>query len=141
MNIDFSQTFVDWDGNSISEQDVPMATMLSLLNELIPHAPDELQRKVHEVIGKTRPLTLLSVGLNALGTQASNEQNMTGEEKMKRFELALHLKQASIADLDAEQITTLKKLIGERYAPLVSGQAWMMLENKWENGKPKKEKK
>lgn len=60
--------------------------------------------------------------------QQQNEK-ATGEEKMKRYELAKKIWDGDgVVDVKAEDITTLKKLIGESYLPLVVGQAYQMLE-------------
>ena len=58
-----------------------------------------------------------------------DEQNLAGEEKLRRFLLASKIHWADgEAELMAEEISLVKKLIGKGYGPLVVGQAWKMLE-------------
>ena len=73
--------------------------------------------------------TLKGVCATVLLSQQQNEK-ATGEEKMKRYELARKIWDApgGVCDIKAEEIALLKKLIGDAYLPLVVGQAYIMLE-------------
>lgn len=77
------------------------------------------------------PAVLRGVCIEALMAQFEDERNLSGEEKLKRFELALKIKQAvDPAEFTAEEIALMKKLIGKGYGPLIVGQTWKMLEGK-----------
>ena len=86
-------------------------------------------RPIDEAEGK--PATLGFVCLDALMRSYNDEPNLTGVEKVRRYDLALRIKRGGgQLDLPAEEITLLKLLIGKAYAPLIVGQAWAMLEGK-----------
>jgi hypothetical protein len=72
---------------------------------------------------------LRGIVIDALLATYKDEQNLTGEEKLKRYLLAekVHKKED---DLAIEEIASLKKLIGKAFAPLIVGQAWQILEGK-----------
>lgn len=79
--------------------------------------------------GTSEPLTLERVAVSSL-LQMSDK--LSGDEKYSRYTLMrkIHHKRAPV-DLRAEDIATLKKVIGEsQYTPLVTGQAWDLLEGK-----------
>ena len=57
-------------------------------------------------------------------------EEIKGEEKMKRFRIAFKIEQGGEIDLESEEITKLKELIGINCSPLIVGQAWKMLEGK-----------
>lgn len=78
--------------------------------------------------GEGNVFNLKGVCATVLLGQAQNEK-ATGEEKMKRYDLAKKIWDAEgECDVKAEDITTLKKLVGESYLPLIVGQAFRMLE-------------
>jgi len=52
----------------------------------------------------------------------------TGEEKAKRYGLAVELVDGGAHDLAVEDVALIKKLVGDLMAPLVVGQVWRMLE-------------
>lgn len=76
----------------------------------------------------TTEVTLADVSVRALMAVAQDEQNLAGEEKFKRFTLALKIKDGGKIDLSAEDTAMLKKLIGKLYAPLVVGRAFPLLD-------------
>ena len=78
-----------------------------------------------------KPATLGGVSVDALLATFQDEQNLSGEEKLKRWELAVKIKNGvDPVELSVEEIALIKKLIGKAYGPLISGQAWQMLEGK-----------
>lgn len=73
------------------------------------------------------PFTLARVACNALLAMRPDDK-INGDEKARRYKLAVQLVDAGEVDLPAESIALTKKLIGEVYNPLIVGQAWEMLE-------------
>lgn len=54
-----------------------------------------------------------------------------GEEQVKRFQMALKIQDAKgEVELEAEDITLLKKLCATRFGPTITGQVRMLLEGK-----------
>jgi len=77
--------------------------------------------------------TLKHISVNALTdtlpSEVSGRAQVSGEEKFKKFKLASKISDADgPVDLKSEEISLLKKLIGELYAPVIVGRAWDMLE-------------
>lgn len=79
--------------------------------------------------GKTRleALTLKTVMVNSLMSNNQNDK-AEGNQKAKRWNLALKVQKEDVVELSAEQITMVKKLIGQGYATAVVGPAFTMLE-------------
>jgi hypothetical protein len=65
--------------------------------------------------------------VDALLATYQDEQNLAGEEKMKRFDLATKIYKGE-DDVVVEDITLIKKLVGKAYTPIVVGQVWRVLE-------------
>lgn len=85
--------------------------------------------KIANIPGKTS--TLKEVVIEALLAVFEDEKNLTGDEKLKRWELAKRVKSASgVLELSVEEVALIKKLIGKGYGVLVVGQAFSMLEGK-----------
>lgn len=77
----------------------------------------------------TGTFMLKKVLIDALLQPFKDEENLSGEEKLKRFEMALKIKGVNdIIDFSSEDITLMKKLIGKMYTTLIVGQAWKILE-------------
>ena len=76
--------------------------------------------------------TLRGAAVDALLAQFQDEQNLSGEEKLKRWTLAKHIVKSKDApcEVTAEDISLIKKLIAKAYGALVVGQAWEILEGK-----------
>jgi hypothetical protein len=75
--------------------------------------------------------TLMDVSLDALLTPMQDEQNLSGEEKAKRYVLATRIySNKTDVDLETDEISLIKRLIGKLFGPLIVGQAYPMLENK-----------
>ena len=82
---------------------------------------------VPEGDANSKPATLRFVSVNALLNPASEQ--IAGEEKVKRFDLAMQIhKSNGSIELTVENVSLVKKLVGEQYTPLIVGQAWRMLE-------------
>ncbi|MFA6358683.1 MAG: hypothetical protein WCY09_08530 [Candidatus Omnitrophota bacterium] len=78
---------------------------------------------------KSEPATVRGVAIEALFATFKDEENLSGEEKLKRWELASKIKASSDpVELAVEEVALLKKLIGKAYGALIVGQAWKVLE-------------
>lgn len=76
-----------------------------------------------------RVLTLGDV--SALAMLASDDPHgpqTTGDEKVRRFELALKVRDIKDVHLTAEEISLLKAQIARDFPPLVVGRAWAILD-------------
>ena len=81
--------------------------------------------------GKPTRLTLEAVAENALLGTYNDEQNLSGEEKLKRYHLAMKIyDHKSDAELSAEELALVKRLIAKSYNTLVMGRAWELLDGK-----------
>lgn len=77
------------------------------------------------------PFTIGSAAINSLLASFDDEKNLSGEDKLKRWELAMSIKNGSIPmEITVEDASLLKKLIAKAYSTMVVGQAWKMLEGK-----------
>jgi hypothetical protein len=76
-----------------------------------------------------KDLTLKVVSVESLLATFSDEQ-ISGEEKAKRYLLATRIYANEELELTVEEIAKIKQLIGKGYGPLIVGQAWEMLEGK-----------
>lgn len=75
-------------------------------------------------------LTLKTVACNALTAVFSDEQNLSGLEKSKRGLLAIRIfSNPSNVDLDSEEVTLVKSVIGKGYSSLVVARAWEIMES------------
>lgn len=100
---------------------------------------DISKRKLDEVTGKVLKegptLRLADICINVL-TGAKTDQDkkdLDGEAKLHFFVLACQIRDslkpgAAQPDIRAKDIILLKEMISLNYIPLVSGQAWQMLE-------------
>lgn len=76
-------------------------------------------------------LTLRSVCIEALMAIFKDEENLSGEDKLKRYDLGMIIHSANGAvDLRVEDVALLKKLVGKGYAPIIVGQVWNLLDKK-----------
>jgi hypothetical protein len=74
-------------------------------------------------------LTIRTVCVAALMNVEANEG--TGEEKLKRYILAIKIHEAEqMVEVAAEDISLIKKLIGKGYGPAIVGPVFLILENK-----------
>ena len=93
-----------------------------------PQTPKEVEEKKPK---EKEDLTLKDVVVNALLAEFPDEKDLTGENKLMRYRLAMKIMDAKIeVDLVAEEIVLIKGLVAKAYASIVAGQAWQMLESK-----------
>ncbi len=84
--------------------------------------------------GKVNELMLSGICTNALlvpqqvRNPANRSKELTGQEKVERYELALRLHKSDVVDVSAEEISLLKLVVAEAFAPLIVGQALKLLE-------------
>ena len=102
MKVDFSQIMCDLDGNILTEQ---------------PGNPE------------ARPIALRTLAVNSLMAFGDDDKNMSGEEKVKRYDLAfmIHNSKDEPIEIAVEDVALIKKQVGRIYAPLLVGQAWKLL--------------
>lgn len=72
-------------------------------------------------------ITMKKLCANALGGVFQDENNLSGEEKFKRYELALKIMRGGEVDILPEEITLLKKLTGKMYSTFVVGRIYEFL--------------
>lgn len=108
MKIDFSQTLKNIEGDN-----------------LLRTRHDRNLNKSIEL-----PATLQWAAVEAL-LAVQQDEKLTGEEKAKRYELALKIQAASEPlDLPVEDVALLKKLCDANFATLIVGQVRRMLDAK-----------
>lgn len=103
---DFSKIFLDADGKPICTR------------ELKPEqaCPDD------------GFFTLRLAARNALNGVYQDEQNLSGDEKYKRGEIAQSIVATGEVKLKVEDIALIKRLIGKAYPPPIVFQAWRELD-------------
>lgn len=127
MKIDFNYEFTTLDGT------------------IIPKGPDKVEedKDGKKITKKSPPLTLKVVCVNVLLKTGLDQvicpqckfvinksEELTGEEKLKRFLLATEI-YGGVGPIDVEKENTklLKNLIAENYpSPLIVGQAWTVFD-------------
>lgn len=126
--IDFSAPITQLDGKPF--------TKIGELSDVEKKVVGELAAKGY-TIGEPDPSTLGLVAKNALLATYQDEPTLSGDDKVKRYGLALKIQDATgdkaglfhgQLDLKAGEIELLKKLIAKSYNPLVAGQAWKILD-------------
>lgn len=75
------------------------------------------------------PITVRTVCCDALLGTYQDEQNLSGEEKLQRYELAKKIHSDNEVILSAEEIVLAKKVVAKAWNPLVMGQAWKILDS------------
>ena len=75
--------------------------------------------------GNAIEASLKTVLVNAVLAPTEKE---AGVDKVRKYELAKMLFKGGEVDLTAEDITLIKKQVGENFAPIVVGQVFEMLE-------------
>jgi len=75
-----------------------------------------------------RPLTLRLACTQALTMLRQQDQGLSGEEKFKRGLLAERIYTNDEIELEAEDISLLKKLIGETFNAIIILRTWRMLD-------------
>jgi len=84
--------------------------------------------------GVDRPATVRSFAVNALALL--NKEQITGEEKMNRYKLAMKLKKGGKKDMKPEELSLIKKTVGDMYPPLVVGQIWEWADSSGDKAEP-----
>jgi hypothetical protein len=75
------------------------------------------------------PLTLGKVAMRALTASFEDERALTGEEKLKRGDLALRAyKSERSMQMTAEEVALVKRLIAKGYGPLIVVRTWPLLD-------------
>ena len=93
----------------------------------------KLNEVLKDIDGKTplklpnKTMTLKDVSIQAILTPGKDEKP---EQKYKNYEIFRELSEGGEVDLSVEDVSYLKRKIGELFPPLIMGQAWDMLENK-----------
>ncbi len=117
-----------------------MQTIRDLDDNPIPHYVlcDACRRRGVETILEENELTLRKMIIRALtelpqesvGMGGMRPKQISGEEKLERFDLALRVKKCDgQIDLTTDEISKIKGWIDELYAsPIVVARAWAMLE-------------
>ena len=95
-----------------------------------------LEYNLHDIYGvemkddKGASLPLKRYVIDALLTPYQDEQNLPGEDKIKRYELAKAVSQPGEVEMKVEDVALVKKLTGKLFTPLVIGQIWPLLDPK-----------
>ena len=76
------------------------------------------------------PVLMRSVILSALNFTPKEGKQDSAEEKMKTYELSLKVWTSDEIELTSEQISKIKANLAIMFAPLVAGQASLILEGK-----------
>lgn len=75
--------------------------------------------------------SMIAAGIieNALLLSFPDEQNLAGDEKIKRYALALKINaKPEDVQLTADEIALIKKLVAKGWGPLIVGQIWKLLD-------------
>lgn len=80
--------------------------------------------------GENVPMKLSNVCVNALLTPLEEDKKQSGEDKFKNYQLSQKIYEKGEVELEAQDIAKVKERVGKCFGPLVSGQAWDMLEGK-----------
>ena len=75
--------------------------------------------------GNAVEASLKTLLVNAVLAPTKDEK---GVDKVRKYELAKLIFKGGEVDLTAEDITLIKKQVGENFAPIVVGQVWDILE-------------
>jgi len=116
MLINFTQNLLDVDGNPVPE----------LFERIQEDGSTKRER---------RNLTLRSVAVAALNANFQDEAQQKNHVelskiKFERGELAFKIYNNDTLDLESEQISEIKKLVGRIFSPVIVWRAYKMLEGK-----------
>ena len=107
LKVDLNHVLLDLDGNP-----VPDITKKAIIVDNKQVLPD---------------LTLRSLFCGVLVSQKPDDV-ISGEEKAKRYNMAITMYPKDIVELDLDEATLLRDLVAEGYTPLVVGQVWNILD-------------
>lgn len=82
-------------------------------------------------------VTLSKVSVIALLSDYRDEQNISPEEKFKRWQLAQKIHDANAAQLSAEDVALIKKLVGKRFAASIVGPVFQIIDPEIAHGAAK----
>lgn len=127
MKVNVTEQLLDLDGETIPIQAKARMLAQQVLGLL---QQDRVQdaRVACEAAIQTEPVTLRRIACDGLLAQFQDEQNLPGDEKVKRMALALRLRASDEVTVSAEEIALLKLLIGKGFAPLIVGRCYALLE-------------
>jgi len=66
--------------------------------------------------------------INALMGVYEDEKNLSGEDKVKRYDMAIKIQSMSKVDFTPEDLSLIRKLVAKAYSPLIVGQVWKLLD-------------
>lgn len=72
------------------------------------------------------PVTLRGVATTSL--LAATRDQVPGEEKARRWTLAMRIQQEDAPDLKVEELALIKEMVGKVQPPLTVGQVWQLLD-------------
>ena len=74
-------------------------------------------------------ITLAMICCNALMSQTEEDAKLSGEDKLKRFDLATFIYASKgFCEMKVEDVALIKTLVGKFYGPMVVGPVWKLLE-------------
>lgn len=76
------------------------------------------------------PVTMSDVAVNALLATYPDEQSLAGTEKLRRFQIAMKIKDAGKTNLTLppDDVALVLKLVSKLYNPIVVGRSYELLE-------------
>ena len=88
----------------------------------IPVYDLEGEQVIDRIRGEDRPATIKNFVVNALALV--NGEQMSGEEKMQRYKLAMRLKEGGQQSFTPEEILLIKSVVAVMYPPVIVGQVY-----------------
>lgn len=73
-------------------------------------------------------VTTLKVACKQALLMMGQNENLTGEEGYERYKLAQKIDSGGIVELKSEEISKIKKLVGQRFSPGIIGPVYELLE-------------
>jgi len=83
-----------------------------------------------QVLGESEPMTVRLAATRALTPIYRDEPSLPGDEKVKRFHLALRLVDSDEPELQAKDIILIKDMVGKFHGPVVVGRVWEIIDPK-----------
>ena len=74
-------------------------------------------------------LTIRAVSCSALTADFQDEQDLSGEEKVRRQKLATQIYQESTVTMTIEDVALVRQLINKGYGTAIVGSAWPLLDS------------
>lgn len=106
---------------------VPITTVLHDI-EGIPLRDAKVTDSEGKVLRAERDFTLRKACTEALQAMNLSGDTPDGEERFKRYQLAIRIMAEDEPDLSSEDITKLKRLIGLSFGTIVVGRAYELLD-------------